>query len=100
MIDVRDDRDVTEVCPALFAWHERRWHLSILTARRSSSARDPLQELLNVARERGFEVLEHREFALCGGRSGDIHLLEQSRQRPGESAKRSRIGDRRGTRER
>ena len=57
VVDVRDDRDVAEVCPALFAGDERRWHLSILTALRSSSARDPVQELLNAACQRGFEVL-------------------------------------------
>ena len=100
VVDVRDDRDVAEVCPALFAGHERRWHLSILTARRSSSARDPFQELLNVGREGAFELLEHRVLAPRGRRGVGVQLLEQPRQRRGQTPERSGVGGRRRTRER
>ena len=77
MVDVRDDRDVADVCPALFAGHDWRWHLSILTARRSSPASHPLQELLNMGGEGGFELVEHRVLATGGRGRICVQLLEQ-----------------------
>ena len=100
VVDVGDDRYVAQVRPALFAWHERGWHLSILTARRLSAARNPFQELLNVGRQGAFEVLQHRVLARRRGRRVVVELLEQSRQRLGQASERAGVCHRRGAGER